>query len=146
MDIGQRRSNSREDLDEETTAEEERELVFANVAQFVAEQLAYQYRRDIDLAGRPTTFTWCAQWWRHEEAVSRLTALWRAWESLRTDPTTGLAVWWRDYADPTMRALFDEKGPFYGCTPREHAPKGISLPLESPPEALFDCIQAIKSP
>ena len=59
------------------------------MAEFVTEHLAYQYRRDIDLAGRATTFTWCAQWWRHEEAVSRLTGLWRAWENLRTDPTTG---------------------------------------------------------
>ncbi|MFI7482410.1 DUF4913 domain-containing protein [Kocuria sp. M1R5S2] len=141
MDIGARRANSQEDIEEETAEEagqEERKLVYANVAEFVTEHLAYQYRRDIDLAGRSTTFTWCAQWWRHEEAVSRLTGLWRAWESLRTDPTTGLAVWWRDYADPIMRVLFDEKGPFHGCTPRKHAPKGIPLPLDPPPAELFE--------
>lgn len=144
MDIGARRTSSHDDIDDdlleeaELGEEGERELVYANVAEFVTEHLAYQYRRDIDLAGRATTFTWCAQWWRHEEAVSRLTGLWRAWENLRTDPTTGLAVWWRDYADPAMRALFDEKGPFHGCTPREHSPKGIPLPLDPPPEELFE--------
>lgn len=140
MDIGNRRATSHDGIDDEPLEEAElgeRELVYANVAEFVTEHLAYQYRRDIDLAGRATAFTWCAQWWRHEEAVSRLTGLWRAWESLRTDPTTGLAAWWRDYADPAMRVLFDEKGPFHGCTPREHKPKGISLPLETPPIGLF---------
>jgi hypothetical protein len=123
-----------EDIEEQASLQ----LFYPNVEQFVTEQLAPVYRRDIDLAGRSTAFTWCAQWWRHEEAVSRLTGLWRAWESLRTEPTTGLAVWWRDYADPTMRVLFDEKGPFYGCTPKAHHPKGVPLSLDPPPEGLFD--------
>ena len=122
-----------EDVEEQPSAQ----LFYANVAQFVTEQLAPVYRRQLDPAGRSTTFTWCAQWWRHEEAVSRLTGLWRAWEQLRTDPSTGLAVWWRDYADPTMRVLFEEKGPFHGCTPRTHSPKGVPLTLEPPPEGLF---------
>ncbi|WP_442911546.1 DUF4913 domain-containing protein [Kocuria sp. cx-455] len=55
--------------------------------------------------------------------MSRLTGSWRAWEQLRTDPSTGLAVWWRDYADPTMHVLFEEKGPFHGCTPGSTAPR-----------------------
>ena len=28
-------------------------------------------------------FRWCAQWWHHGEAISRLTALWYAWEAMR---------------------------------------------------------------
>ena len=123
-----------EDVEEQPPAQ----LFYVNVAEFVTEQLAPVYRRQLDPAGRSTTFTWCAQWWRHEEAVSRLTGLWRAWEKLRTDPSTGLAVWWRDYADPTMRVIFEEKGPFHGCTPRTHSPKGVPLTLEPPPEGLFD--------
>jgi len=134
MDWEEEATQGNDDVEEQAPLE----LFYSNVAQFVAEQLAPVYRRDIDLAGRSTTFTWCAQWWRHEEAVSRLTGLWRAWENLRTDPTTGLAVWWRDYADTTMRVLFDEKGPFHGCTPRAHNPKAIPLPLDLPPEGLFD--------
>ncbi|MBD2763586.1 DUF4913 domain-containing protein [Kocuria sp. cx-116] len=134
MDWEEEAIEGNEDVEEQALPE----LFYSNVAEFVAEQLAPVYRRDVDLAGRSTTFTWCAQWWRHDEAVSRLSGLWRAWENLRTDPTTGLAVWWRDYADPTMRVLFDEKGPFHGCTPRAHNPKGISLPLNPPPEGLFD--------
>ena len=134
MDWEEEATEGNEDVEEQSHPQ----LFYSNVAQFVAEQLAPVYRRDVDLAGRSTTFTWCAQWWRHEEAVSRLTGLWRAWENLRMDPTTGLAVWWRDYVDPTMRVLFDEKGPFHGCTPRAHAPKGIPLPLAPPPKGLFD--------
>ena len=127
-------SEGNEDVEEQPPAE----LVYANVVEFVTEMLAPMYRRQLDPAGRSNTFTWCAQWWRHEEAVSRLTGLWRAWEQPRTDPSTGLAVWWRDYADPTMRVLFEEKGPFHGCTPRAHSPKGVPLALEPPPEGLFD--------
>ena len=127
-------SEGNEDVEEQPPAE----LVYANVVEFVTEMLAPMYRRQLDPAGRSNTFTWCAQWWRHDEAVSRLTGLWRAWENLRLDPTTGLAVWWQNYADPTMRVLFEEKGPFHGCTPREHSPKGVPLTLEPPPEGLFD--------
>jgi hypothetical protein len=32
------------------------------------------------------TIRWCAQWRDHAEAVLRLEALWRAWETLRLDP------------------------------------------------------------
>ena len=134
MDWEEEAAEGNEDVEEQPHTE----LFYANVAQFVTEQLAPVYRRQLDPAGRSTTFTWCAQWWRHDEAVSRLTGLWRAWEKLRTDPSTGLAVWWQNYADPTMRVLFEEKGPFHGCTPREHSPKGVPLTLEPPPEGLFD--------
>ena len=63
MDIGARRTNTYDDIADEPLGEAEpgegeRELVYANVAEFVTEHLAYQYRRDIDLAGRATTFTW----------------------------------------------------------------------------------------
>ncbi|MEX5305615.1 DUF4913 domain-containing protein [Kocuria sp. CPCC 205258] len=49
-----------------------------------------------------------------------------------------LAVWWRDYAGPTMRTLFDEKDPFHGCTPRAHSPKGMPLPFDPPQVGFFE--------
>ena len=112
-------------------------LFYANVEQFVTELIAHQYMRPVDSSGRNTRWTWCASWWRHREAVSRLNALWRAWEALRLDPTTGMAVWWRDFADPTMAVLFSETGPFRGCTPEHHNPKDGPLPLIPPPKGLF---------
>lgn len=60
---------------------------------------------------------WCAQWWRHPEAVSRLDAMWRAWEHLRLDPALGMSVWWREHADTHMAALTHPDGTFKGCRP-----------------------------
>ncbi|WP_369067069.1 DUF4913 domain-containing protein [Kocuria carniphila] len=129
----------REEHDAAFEAEEAAdELVYPNVLAFVDDHLSLLYQRRIDDEGRSKAFVWCGQWWRHPEAVSRLTGLWRAWESLRKDPTTGLAVWWRDYADPMVRALFDEQGTFQGCTPKTHAPKVTPLTTVPPPEGLFD--------
>lgn len=65
--------------------------------------------------------TWCAQWWAHPEAVSRLEALWRAWETLRLDPAFGISQWWRDHADPHLSVLLSrDHGPFAACTPTRH--------------------------
>ncbi|WP_346926001.1 DUF4913 domain-containing protein, partial [uncultured Arthrobacter sp.] len=56
------------------------ELFYPNVAAFVSEKLATSYRRQLNVQGG---VTWCPQWWKHAEAISRLEALWRAWEFLR---------------------------------------------------------------
>src|ERR687885_17687 len=62
------------------------QLFYASLDEFVREQLAPMYRRALDGTQR----TWCPEWWRHAEAISRLEALWRAWEHLRLDPATGM--------------------------------------------------------
>lgn len=49
------------------------------------------------------------------EAVSRIEALWTAWEHLRLDGATGISVWWGDHADHHMRVFLDPQGPFYNC-------------------------------
>ena len=54
--------------------------------------------------------TWCPQWWRHAEAVSRFEALARAREHLLLDAATGMFVWLRDHADQYMSVLFDPEG------------------------------------
>lgn len=48
---------------------------------------------------------WCNQWAEHPEAVARLQACWRAWETLRLDPTLGMSVWYRDHHDPCINAI-----------------------------------------
>ncbi|MCU1633054.1 MAG: hypothetical protein JWM61_1706 [Micrococcaceae bacterium] len=112
------------------------EMVFNNLEEFVTEFLVNQYQRPVESYGR-AEFTWCASWWRHKEAVNRLNALWRAWEALRLDPTTGLANWWNNYADPTMAALFSGTGPFQGCTVAEHKPANKPLPIAAAPKGLY---------
>jgi hypothetical protein len=117
------------------------ELFYGSVEDFVREQLAPMYRRALDGHQR----TWCPEWWRHAEAISRLEALWRAWEHLRLDPATGMSVWFRDHADHHMAVLFDPEGPFKRCSVEKGHGAGRALeplPLVEPPEGLFAPVRA----
>ncbi|WP_245596392.1 DUF4913 domain-containing protein [Nocardioides alkalitolerans] len=112
------------------------ELYYGSVDEFVREYLIGTYRRSINGRSR----VWAARWWEFPEAIIRLEALWRAWEHLRLDPTTGMSVWWRDHADHHMAILMDPDGPFAAANPDDtanHAAKGKPLPYEPPPEGLF---------
>ncbi len=71
--------------------------------------------------------TWCPEWYRHAEAVMRLTAMWEEWERAREEGTT--SHWWLDHCDPHLAVLMSrDNGPFMACTEREHRPLG-PLPL-----------------
>lgn len=86
-------------------------LWFANVHEFVTSYLTPNWIRRLDKETR-----WCRQWWRHAEAHARLDALWRSFEAHRVSPdANAMAIWWRDFADPTMAALTRSKGPFEQC-------------------------------
>ena len=104
---------------------------FASLPEFVAEFLLPVWRR-------PPPSAWCPKWWEHPEAVLRLEALWDAFEALRMQPGTGVAIWIRDYLDPTMASLTTkETSPFTKCRaaagdhvipdpwPAEPAPLGL---------------------
>lgn len=99
------------------------------------EYLIGAYRRRIDGHNR----LWAANWWEYDEAVIRLDALWRAWEKLRQDPSTGMSVWWRDHADHHMSVLFSPDGPFAGAKEsyENRNKKGEPLPYTAPPDELF---------
>ncbi|MET4095409.1 DUF4913 domain-containing protein [Arthrobacter sp. UYCu712] len=71
------------------------QLVFGSAEEFLHEQLLPTYVRDVDDRSAKR----CMEWYFHPEAVSRVEALWRAWEHLRLDGVTGISVWWRDRAD-----------------------------------------------
>ncbi len=119
-------------------------LAFGSTAGWVTQMLFPTYRREVLRAG----FTWCPRWWAHTEAVARLEALWRAWEHHRQLPAVGMAVWWKDYADPTMAALFNPAGPFAACTPTRHHDRDPvpPLPQEPPPPQLFPDIRVRPEP
>ncbi|WP_406054514.1 DUF4913 domain-containing protein [Kribbella sp. NBC_00889] len=122
-------------LEAEASAAVEPRLYFEKLPDFVDQFLTKAYSRDI-----PAKATWCTQWWKHPEAVLRLSALWRAWEALRLEPGTGMSLWWRDHADPHMARLLDTNGPFKGCTRDQHQQNGKlePLPWDTPPPELYD--------
>ena len=105
-------------------------LVFASTEEWVDGYLLVMYRRAVS----GTATTWCAQWWRHPEAVVRLQALWRAWEYLRLEPAMGMSVWLRDHCDQHMAQLLSADGPFKGCKPAQHSQRPLEpLPSTPPP-------------
>ena len=61
-----------------------------------------------------TRWHWCQQWWRHDEAVTRLTALWYAWEHARLE-MTGMVGWLHEL-DHHLPILCGEDGPFRDCS------------------------------
>jgi len=80
---------------------------------------------------------WCACWWDHAEAISRLEALWRTWEVARLDPLRGMAVWYRDHLDGQLPVLLSPTGPFAQCAPDRHAPTR-PLPTTAAPDGYWD--------
>ena len=72
---------------------------------------------------------WCARWWAHDEAVFRLEAMWRSWETLRLDGSMGMATWIRDHLDTGRRELLGADGPFQACD-------GDGHDAHNPPPAL----------
>lgn len=69
------------------------------------------------LYARPTggDLRWCPRWNEHPEAVTRLEAMWRAWEVHRLDPGLGMATWFTTVADPLVAQLLGRSGPFASC-------------------------------
>lgn len=106
---------------------------FGSADEFVREWLCHMYSREV--SGRGSGRVWRDEWWKVPEAVSRLDALWRAWEHLRLDGATGMSVWWRDHADHHMAVLLDPEGPFRGSETACRV--GSPLPCAPPPEGLF---------
>jgi hypothetical protein len=77
-------------------------------------------------------FRWCAQWWRHGEAISRLSSLWHSWEVLRLRPGTGIATWYRDYLDHQLPILMGARGPFYQCSETAHREPRETVAVRAP--------------
>lgn len=89
---------------------------YPDLQTWVTGYLLPHYRRP--LGGQRT---WCARWWQHDEARSRMLAMWRAWEYQRLQGPTGMSIWWLHHADPQMAILLSrDSGPLMRCSPTEH--------------------------
>ncbi len=111
------------------------EPVYSDAITFFTEQLAPQYLRVVDTPNR----AWCPRWWAHPEALARVDAMWRAWETLRLDGAFGMSVWFRDHVDHHMGVLLDREGPFRRCSVkgghREHVWSALPVLPTEPPRA-----------
>lgn len=105
---------------------------YPSLQAWVAAYFVVMFARPISPAVR-----WCASWWAHAEALSRLEALWRSWEAARLDPVRGMALWYRDVLDPQLAVLLATAGPFAQCTPDRHSPLR-ALPTEPAPPGYWD--------
>ena len=102
--------------------------VFTDVVSFVNRYIAPATGTRL---GGPVA--WCPRWWEHPTAILRLTALWRAWETLRLEPA-GMSAWWVGHYDAHMKALLDaDRGPFYRCTKAHQAAEAAPAPLPRRP-------------
>ncbi|MFC0039572.1 DUF4913 domain-containing protein [Actinomadura rayongensis] len=111
---------------------EKRVLQFATPEEWFTQYFAPHIRRK--LGG---SYTWCAEWWRHAEAISRIYALWMAWEHLRGEGPLGPSTWWLHHADPHLSVLMSrDNGPFAGCRPDRHNPPE-PLPFKIAPSAVW---------
>lgn len=131
--------------EEESGGDDAPPLYYGSVDEFVREYLRLAYRRPINGRAR----VWAAEWWNYDEAVIRLEALWRSWEELRQDASTGMSVWWRDHADHHMAVLMDPDGPFAAAdanAEENQTRKGEPLPYVAPPEGLFPDVRGTDEP
>lgn len=108
------------------------ETRYDNLTDWVTRQFNPIYRRS--LGGE---YRWCAQWWRHAEAIVRLSALWHSWESMRLQGATGIGLWFRDHLDHQLPILMGPRGPFYQCSETQHF-EPRQARLQPPIEGWFD--------
>ena len=104
------------------------EPVYGGVEEWVCGQFLPMFRRP--LGGE---YRWCRQWWQHAEAITRLTALWHSWETLRLEPGTGIASWLRDHVDHQLPVLLGRGGPFAQCSEDEHIEPRQARADDAPP-------------
>lgn len=109
-------------------------LYFGSVDEFVREFVCPLFRRNVGEEGRADC-RWSARWWESAEAITRLEALWRAWEHLRMDASTGISVWLRDHPDHHQGVLMSATGPW--ARSKDTAGPHEPLPYEPPPAGLF---------
>lgn len=113
---------------DEVNADESQEAVHADAVDFFERYFRHVYKRRVGVRNQ---YRWSARWWEIPEALVRVDAIWRAWESLSADPSTGMSSWLRDHADYHMAILLSPDGPMANA--EDSNQHGEPLPHEAPP-------------
>jgi hypothetical protein len=105
-----------DERDSSAPAAEGQKPLYDNVESWVRGYLLVNFTRPFGETGTQRWY-WCEQWWRHNEAVTALTALWYAWEHARLE-TTGMIGWLRE-AHYHLGVISSVDGPFRECKPAD---------------------------
>ena len=119
---------------------EGKDPLYPTVEAWVRDYMLATFPRPIGEVGM-VRWHWCEQWWRHDEAVTRLTALWYGWEHARLE-MTGMLGWLREL-DYHLPILCGDDGPFRNCaTAADGAEARHQLPaiaaIQPAPEQWWD--------
>lgn len=112
------------------------QLLYPGVEQFVRDLLLPTFRRDPNAVGM-MRWSWCDQWWRHDETVHHYLNLWYLFEARA--PQRRLVEFVREVYF-LLPHLHGEAGPMRECTPsgRPGGPKHTDLsiaPVEDQPNS-----------
>jgi hypothetical protein len=88
---------------------------YPNVEAWLRDYLLPSFPRPAGELGAAGRWRWCEQWWRHDEAVTILTALWYGWEHAAVQ-TLGMLGWLPRLYN-LLPILASDDGPFRLCTP-----------------------------
>src|SRR5205823_14987672 len=109
--------------------------LYETVEAWVRDYLLPTFVRPIGEVGM-VRWHWREQWWRHDEAVTRLAALWYGWEHARLE-MTGMLGWLREL-DHHLPILCGDDGPFRGCaagrdgSPARHRTQNVATVQPAP--------------
>lgn len=123
------------DTEEQTTPKlpDSPQMKYASVYEFYDGVVKHLLR---DRLIGPRHQRWSAYWWNSPEALLRMDAIWRSYESLKDDPATGLSVWFKDHFDPHMNVLTSDAGPFSDS--RDSSKHGEYPAYEPPPQEVLE--------
>ena len=108
---------------------------FASLPVFVVEYVIPNW---VHKLGESYGGRWCSRWWEHPEAVTRLSALWEAFEVMRNEPPPSLSTWIKDHLDAHMAALTQIHGVFHNCDVNRHVHESKEAwETGIPPEGMF---------
>ncbi|NKS10223.1 DUF4913 domain-containing protein [Rhodococcus hoagii] len=98
---------------------------------WVVQHISQWAQRKIPTTTGSSGFRWCAEWFEHPEAITRLWTLRLAWLEAVGQPGSAMWAYLHNCLDPTLNALSSDTGPFHSCSPMKHEPdKGF---LDSAP-------------